>query len=136
MGGVDSVPAMHHRTPRLLLAGALTALTIGACGDDADTTGSTGTSGPRDGNTLTVRAFDALKFDKDAYETSAGEVSVVYENDGSIAHTLLIRGVGDFKLSVGDTDEGTVELDAGSYELYCDIAGHEAAGMVADLTVS
>ena len=59
-----------------------------------------------------------------------------YENEGDTAHTLLIRGESGFKLSMGDTDTGTVDLPAGSYELYCDVAGHESAGMVADLDVS
>jgi uncharacterized cupredoxin-like copper-binding protein len=57
-------------------------------------------------------------------------------NDGSVAHTLLVRGKSGFKLSVGKTDTGTVDLPAGSYELFCDVAGHEAAGMKADLEVS
>jgi uncharacterized cupredoxin-like copper-binding protein len=57
-------------------------------------------------------------------------------NDGTVAHTLLVKGVSGFKLEVGDEDEGTVELEPGEYTLYCDVAGHEAAGMVATLTVS
>ena len=69
-----------------------------------------------------------------ATRPTPGCVEVTYTNEGSIAHTLLIKGESDFKLAVGDTDTGTVELPAGSYELYCDIAGHEAAGMEADLS--
>ena len=75
-------------------------------------------------------AEDSLKFDEDSYETDAGCVEVTYTNDGSTAHNLLIEGKSGFKLSVGDVDTGTVELAAGNYELYCDLAGHEAAGMV------
>ena len=78
-------------------------------------------------------AEDSLKFDEESYETDAGCVEVTYTNDGDTAHNLLIEGKSGFKLSVGDVDTGTVELPAGSYELYCDVAGHEAAGMVADL---
>jgi uncharacterized cupredoxin-like copper-binding protein len=26
----------------------------------------------------------------------------------------------------GDTDEATVELEAGEYQIYCDIPGHES----------
>jgi uncharacterized cupredoxin-like copper-binding protein len=63
-------------------------------------------------------------------------VEFTYENQGSVAHTLLIKGKSGFKLSVGDTDTGTIELEAGGYTLFCDVAGHEAAGMKADLTVS
>ena len=79
---------------------------------------------------------DKLKFDKESYDTDAGCVEVTYTNDGSTAHNLLIEGVSDFKLNVGDVDTGTVELAAGNYEIYCDLAGHKAAGMVADLEPS
>ena len=37
---------------------------------------------------------------------------------------------------VGASDDGTVELEAGSYALYCDVAGHEAAAWSPTLTVS
>ena len=127
-----------RRTLLCCAGAALLFAPLAACGDDDDDAGSTTTAaaGTGDGSTVRVGALDRLKFDADSYEATAGEVTFVYENEGSVAHTLLIRDVGDFKLSIGDTDEGTVELDAGDYELYCDVAGHEAAGMVADLTVS
>jgi uncharacterized cupredoxin-like copper-binding protein len=60
-------------------------------------------------------------------------------DDGSLTHTLLIKDKNGFKLQVsgrGDTKTGTVNLPAGSYTLYCDIPGHEQAGMKATLTVS
>ena len=44
----------------------------------------------------------------------------------------------DFKLEVGDekTDLGEIELKAGRYILYCDIAGHRSSGMEAKLLVN
>lgn len=122
----------------LLGAGAVAlVLTLAACGgDDSSDATPEPTSGDGGGSELVVVGKDNLKFDKDAYEASAGTVDVVFLNDGSIAHTLLVRGVDGFKLSVGNRDEGSVELEPGTYELYCDVAGHEAAGMVAELTVS
>ena len=108
------------RRPLLTLAALATAAAgLAACGG---TDG--GASGCTPGPTLTVLAEDALKFE------------VTYQNQGSIAHTLLIKNVKGFKLSVGRTDKGTVQLEPGSYTLYCDVAGHESAGMVADLTVT
>jgi uncharacterized cupredoxin-like copper-binding protein len=130
------------RRTLLCCAGAVLFLApLAACGDDDDTTSSTTTPAGSDGGsggggTLTVGATNNLRFDPDSFEAAAGEVTIVLENEGSIPHTLLIKGVDDFKLSVGDRDEGTVELEAGDYELYCDVAGHEAAGMTAGLTVS
>jgi uncharacterized cupredoxin-like copper-binding protein len=105
--------------------------TAAACGGSDD--GASGCT-PVDSQ-LAVGAEDSLKFDKEHYEADAGCVEVTYTNNGSTTHDLLIRGKSGFKLTVGDVDKGTVELPAGNYELYCDIAGHEAAGMVADLSV-
>ena len=109
------------------------------CGDSDD-----GTSAPpadsdgadSDGADLLIGARRDLTFDKDGYEAEAGEIEILYRNEGSVSHTLLVRGVDDFKLSVGFEDRGSLTLDAGTYELYCDVSGHEAAGMVAELTVS
>jgi plastocyanin len=134
--------SLSRRPLRLTVAAALLAAPLlAACGDDDSTDGATDgttTTSPSGGasSSLTVHATDQLKFEPDAYETEAGTVDVTYVNDGTVPHTLLIKGVGDFKLSVGTEDEGSVELEPGDYTLYCDVAGHEAAGMVADLTVS
>jgi plastocyanin len=123
------------RPPLLSLAAAAALATVlTACGGD-DGGGDAGGCTPADAE-VTVHAKDALKFDADAYESKAGCIEVSYVNDGSVAHTLLVKGKSGFKLSVGDTDSGTVELPAGTYELYCDVPGHEAAGMKADLEVS
>jgi plastocyanin len=111
-------------------------LTLAACGgsdDDGGTTAST-TGGPH--STVTVHAEDALRFDKTAYSAKAGAIDVDYVNDGSQPHTLLIKGNNKFKLGVGKEDKGTVTLAAGSYTIYCNLPGHEAAGMKATLTVS
>ena len=106
-------------------------LSAAACGgSDDNASGCT----PVDAD-LAVGAQDNLKFDMESFDTEAGCVEVTYTNDGSTAHNLLIEGVSDFKLNVGDVDTGSVELAAGNYEMYCDLAGHRAAGMVADLTV-
>lgn len=106
-------------------------LVLAACGGGGDE--ASGCSPPD--SELQVGALDELKFDSGSYEAEAGCIDVTYANEGNIAHTLLVRGKSGFKLAVGDTDNGTVELPAGSYELYCDVAGHEDAGMVADLVV-
>ncbi len=107
-------------------------VSVAACGGSDD--GASGCT-PADAN-VTVGALESLTFDKESYEADAGCVEFTYENDGGTSHTLLIKDEPGFKLSVGDTDTGTVELPAGTYELYCDVAGHEQAGMVADLSVS
>jgi len=139
-----SVPAGYNprtlaeyraRMRRTLLSLAVTAVLfapLAACGgDDAAASGCTPPTGE-----LEVGANDDLTFDAEGYEADAGCIDVTYTNDGSIDHTLLIKEKSGFKLSVGDTDSGTVDLPAGSYVLFCDIAGHEAAGMEAELVVT
>jgi plastocyanin len=121
------------RRPLLTLAAVLAlAAPLTACGGSDDE--ASGCSPPT--SDLAVGAKDELKFSADRFETEAGCIDVTYTNEGEIAHTLLIKGTSGFKLSVGDTDSGTVDLPTGSYVLFCDVSGHEAAGMEAELTVS
>jgi plastocyanin len=124
----------------LLLVVPAVAFTIvlGGCGSDSESTTATSSGSGGGGAGLAVRGLDTLKFDKPAYDATAGDIDVSYVNGGSLEHTLLVRGVAGFRLRVtgqGDTDRGSVKLNAGSYELYCDVPGHEAGGMKAPLTV-
>jgi len=128
-------PAMR-RTPLLLLG---LALPIAACGGDdggGDDAGPPPGGSPAAG-TVTVVAESGLRFDSERYEAEAGEVAFVLQNDDSAPHTLVIDGIEDdtFKLEVGDRDEGSVELEAGEYTLFCDVPGHRGGGMEATLTV-
>lgn len=87
---------------------------------------------------LVVVAED-IGFAEDSLEVAAGDVTIEYQNDGAIPHTLVIDGVDDFKLEVasnGDVDEGQATLDAGSYTIYCDVPGHRDAGMEGTIEVS
>lgn len=120
-----------RRTLLSLAAATAVSATLVACGSTDE-----GASGCTPGPELSVGGEDNLQFDAESYQTEAGCIEVTYTNNGSIAHTLLVRGESGFKLSMGNEDVGNIELPAGTYELYCDIAGHEAAGMVADLSVT
>lgn len=136
-GAAARLPTMRQRLLHLVGASAL-AVVVAACGDSG---GGDGNGGSAAGSctptsTVTVGALDKLVFDDDAYSAESGCIEFEYRNEGSVAHTLLIKGQSGFKLSVGKTDSGTLELEPGTYTLFCDIAGHEAAGMAAELTVS
>jgi plastocyanin len=127
-----------RRTLLSLTGAAALALALSACGDSDDSGGGGGDEAgcTTPDSSITVGAQDALKFDAEAYEADAGCVEFTYTNEGSVAHTLLIKGKSGFKLEVGDEDTGSIELTPGDYTLFCDIAGHEPAGMTADLTVT
>jgi plastocyanin len=118
---------------------AVASVVVAACGGD-DGDGGSGGDGlaarSGDAGEVTVEALDTLRFDRDSYTADAGEVTITYENGGSLVHTLLIDGVDDYKLQVsanGDTDRGTVDLEPGGYRIYCDVPGHSS--MEATLTV-
>lgn len=69
----------------------------------------------------------------------AGDVTLRIGNDGSTTHNIVARDLGLRSSDVGPG--GTVDLALGTlapgtYELFCDIAGHEASGMVTTLTVT
>ncbi len=121
-----------RRTLLPITAAVVLAAPLAACGgSDDDASSCTPVV-----DEFTVRAQDDLKFDAESYDADAGCIEVTYENTGSVAHTLLIKEQSGFKLSMGDMDTGTIDLADGTYVLYCDIPGHEAAGMEADLVVS
>lgn len=108
---------------------------VAACGDPEP---------PLDPSTLDVliEARD-IDFDQDTYELFEGEAAIGYVQRGAIRHSLLIEDQNgntlDLRLVVGggtgDQDLGTVTLAAGRYSFFCDIAGHRAAGMEAELIV-
>ncbi|MEY3588671.1 MAG: Copper binding protein plastocyanin/azurin family [Actinomycetota bacterium] len=90
---------------------------------------------------LQVNAVPSLKFDKADYGTvKAGDLVIGYSNQDSVRHTLIIAKddvkVPNFKLVIeekGSNDSGTVNLEAGTYVLICDVPGH--SNMKATLTV-
>ena len=68
----------------------------------------------------------------------AGQVTFEVKNTGKIPHDLAIKQTGDKTklIQPGGSAKLTVTLKAGTYELYCTVPGHEAAGMKLNVTVS
>ena len=68
-----------------------------------------------------------------------GEVTLAVSNNGSVEHNLVVRDLdtgtpmipagGSATLPLGD-------LPAGTYVLFCEVAGHEGSGMCAELVVT
>ena len=110
-----------------------------ACGNDDDDSGAPSASIPADA--LTVHAAD-INFPAKEFAATAGVVTFVYVNQpGVTRHTLEVEGVpkSTFYLEVsgaGDQAVGTVNLQPGTYTIFCDIPGHRAAGMEGTVTVS
>lgn len=127
------------RTPlhRALCVAAVAALPLAACGSD-DEGGSGSASGEEPaGDVVVVGALDSLAFEPETLDAPAGEITFRLENEGSLPHTFVIEDrESDLKLSVGDTDEGSITLEPGEYVFYCDVAGHRGGGMEGTLTVT
>lgn len=73
--------------------------------------------------------------------TLAVNGSIQMTNEGTIEHDLAVKGNEDsYKLGlVAPGDTATLDLrglPAGTYDLYCAVPGHEAAGMKATLVIS
>jgi plastocyanin len=71
----------------------------------------------------------------------AGPTVFEVTNDGSFAHNFAIEGQGieqvfDTDLEPGETRTLEVDLQAGTYEVYCPIGTHAEQGMELELTVT
>jgi len=95
--------------------------------------------GGGDGSNETVAELDLFEFGISGdLEMPAGSITLSATNIGAIPHNVGLRGFG-ITNEVGPGGSAELELGEvppGTYELYCDIVGHEDAGMVADFTVT
>lgn len=122
------------RSLRLVsVLGVGVAMTLTACGGDDDDNADVSSTASGAGQTLAVKATDALKFDPDQLTATAGVIRIEQDNTGAITHTFLIDGQ-DFKLT--NDQSGEIDLAAGEYVFYCDVPGHRDAGMEGTLTVT
>jgi plastocyanin len=121
-------------------AGVLIAAAIVAgCGGDDDDGG--GESVTASNGKVTVDAED-VKYDVDQIETAPGSLDVTLVEKGSLDHTFVVEDADgkkvDPKLAVStstDEDSGTYDLDAGTYEFFCDVPGHRGQGMEGEIVV-
>ena len=125
--------------PAALLVGVVA---LAACGGGSDgggggesvTVTTTADGGPA---RVTVEAHD-IYFDVERITAPAGELEVTLVEEGRQVHSFVVEDVDDFKLEVSGgsgEDRGTVELDPGEYEYYCDVPGHRGQGMTGTLVV-
>ena len=81
-----------------------------------------------------------IAFDKTSLSAKAGNVTITMDNPSPVAHAVAVEGNGVDKdgntVQMGGKSTVTVDLKAGTYEFYCPVDGHKAAGMKGTLTVS
>lgn len=108
------------------------------CGGDDD--GASAADGGAAACTATVKLKDYM-LEPSSLALSSGASVICAVNDGQTPHDLRVRDgskVDLFKTAVlapGTTARLSVTLSAGSYEMYCSVAGHEALGMKGPVTV-
>jgi plastocyanin len=135
------------------LVAAATALALGACGGDekaqsggggaatATATPTAAANAGGGGETLKLVADPggALKFDKDTLEAKAGKVTIDLSNPSEVPHAIEVEGNGvegkGEVVTKGGSSKVTLDLKPGSYEYYCPVGNHKAAGMEGKLTV-
>ncbi len=144
-----------------LLALALAAFALVACGDDDDS--DTTTAGDNGAATTTESGggekaggsgdasggATALEFEADpsgalAYTTTeastkAGNVTVEFNNPQAVPHDVAIeessgKTVGQTEVITEGSDSTAVDLKPGKYTFYCSVPGHREAGMEGTLT--
>ena len=79
-----------------------------------------------------------LEFAEAPTTLPAGETEITLQNDGAAPHDVTFEELGDETVAAapgGDTEEGTAELEPGTYTYYCSVPGHREAGMEGTLTV-
>jgi plastocyanin len=88
---------------------------------------------------LDAAADGSLRFERESVTASAHRTSVEMANPSAIPHAIAIRGQGLEESGATVGKDGVSRLDAdleaGTYTLFCPVAGHEEAGMTARLTV-
>ncbi len=107
---------------------------VAACGGG----GGSSSGGGSNAQTITVTATE-FKFDPSTINAAPGQtVNVTFKNAGTVQHTFVIKEA-NVKLTAdpGQTVTGsfTAPSTAGSYTYFCDVPGHEDAGMKGTLTV-
>src|SRR4051812_30959838 len=150
---------MKPIVPSATFCAALAALAVAGCGSDdnsssssssSDTsaqqappasTPSTSGSGGGASTNLQLAADESgqLKFDKTSLKAKAGNVTITMDNPSPVQHAVAVEGNGVDKdgntVGTGGKSTVTASLKPGTYEFYCPVDGHKAAGMKGTLTV-
>ncbi len=127
------------RARRCAALAAVVAVVAVGCGGGDDDGGGQSYVEPKGPATETI-AIDAenFSFTPDEVDAEPGIAEISLTSTAGL-HDLVFDGAfPGFRLEAGtgDTDTKKIELEPGTYEFYCSLSGHRAAGMEGTLTVS
>lgn len=115
-----------------MVGGMALSLALAACSGGASPTSAAAS--------INVVGLDTFKFEPAALSAKAGqEVTVNLENKGNLDHSFIIDELGVKLEAVTAGTTGRVTFTpstAGTYTFYCDVPGHQAAGMVGTITIN
>lgn len=116
-----------------MIVASLITFVLGGCGGGAD-------DGPRAEVRLDAASDNGLRFAEGRLDATPGPVQIRMANPSNIPHAIGIRGPGVDEqdgetVGGGGESEVVATLEPGTYSLFCPVAGHEQAGMVAKLVV-
>ncbi len=84
----------------------------------------------------TVVSHDIFFDPKELSIPADADVTVSLPNEGVTLHNFAVDELGiDVDIDPGATQEVVINAPAGTYEYYCNVPGHKAAGMVGTLTI-
>ena len=119
----------------LLVLGAVSTAVLTA-GEETEGEAAAATSSEFD---LTADPNGVAAYDKKAGTVKTGTVTVKLTNESPLEHNVAVaqgsREVGHSDTIKGSETELKVDLRPGTYEFYCTVDGHRAAGMEGTLTV-
>jgi uncharacterized cupredoxin-like copper-binding protein len=122
------------RTVAALLVSLVFALA--GCGGDGDGETTNGTSS----QTLSISESDFTLTPSTVTVDAPGTYTFEAMNDGGVDHALEIEGNGIEErtdtIAPGESASVNVDLEAGTYEMYCPISNHRDLGMSGEITVS
>jgi uncharacterized cupredoxin-like copper-binding protein len=114
-------------------------LALAGCGGDGES-GEEGQTTGTPSQTFTISETDFALSPSTVMIDAPGTYAFKATNDGGTDHALEIEGNGVEEetdtISPGDSATVTVDLEAGTYEMYCPIDGHRDQGMEGEITVS
>lgn len=144
---------MRHRSSPIIVAVLSAALVLGvsACGGSSSSPSSASTpaaggsssgttgSGGGGGKTVNVSLKDFSIELAGGTHLTPGQYTFHATNDGATAHNLTIDGPGVKDAATPTFASGSkdlsVTLKSGTYDFYCSVPGHKAAGMTVNVTV-
>ena len=126
---------MMRRLSTTVAAVALGVVAVAGCGSSSGGGAYVPPEGPPI-KTIEIKGT-SYKFTPSKITAPAGILEFTLTSE-DIQHSFRIKGVEGFMIEAGSGQSASkkVKLAAGKYTFYCDIPGHESAGMEGTLTVT